>query len=59
MGAWGSSVSDAYGEAKQQGAYQFILEMLPIWEQKVAKFKKEIPWRKLRGTAQQKLAAKA
>jgi hypothetical protein len=45
-------IGERYGEAKQHGAYQFILEMLPIWEQKVAKFKKEIPWRKLRGTAQ-------
>jgi hypothetical protein len=34
-------IGERYGEAKQQGAYQFIFEMLPIWDKKVARFKKE------------------
>ena len=42
-------IGERYGEAKQQEAYQFCFEMLPIWTKQVAKFKKVIPWRKLTG----------
>jgi hypothetical protein len=47
-------IGERYGEAKQQEAYQFCFEMLPIWTKQVAKFKKEIPWRKLTGTTRKK-----
>jgi hypothetical protein len=33
------SLIAAYGEAKQQEAFQFILEMLPIWCSTVARYK--------------------
>ena len=54
-------IGERYGEAKQQEAYQFCFEMLPIWTKQVAKFKKEIPWRKFTGNyakiKKEKLAA--
>jgi hypothetical protein len=33
-------ISERYGEAKQQEAYQFVVEMLPIWRENMARYKK-------------------
>jgi hypothetical protein len=48
-------IGERYGEAKQQGAYQFIFEMLPIWDKIVAGCKKK---NELKRAKPKKLAAK-